>query len=686
MIKFLKYISVVVLIITNQFCFAQPSQQLDVKIITKDGSYKIYNKDQLVLHAQIAAKINGKWIHANDYPKHSIKINNSKNSQQTVVTHTGLAHQPDLIFTLRTQPVLNSREIDVQVKNNLNETVTVQAIRLLESTHFNLGNNLRVLSDSYSEDRPTIRIYDFKNAPSNIHRAVGSQLFYNRDTQNSLFFAALTSKRFLTIMRLNVADNRYEIDSTGTTEINKDYCLQNAPKQDQIELSLPVAPGESLTSERILFNISSDYHAQLESYGKLIRTLYHARVSAPTLMGWWSWTAYYMDLNQEQAGKDAVWLAQYLKHFGYNLFHLDEGYQAARGDYTLPHIKHFPDGLQIFSDKIHDLDLNLGLWSAPFEVSDHSELYKNHPDWLVKNADGNPIALVREDGNDTETLFVLDSTHPGAQQYLRETYSILAKKWGARYFKFDFMEDTAIEGMHYQPNTTALEAQRIGLKIIREVVGDSVLLDKDGSPMLNLVGIVDLGRISVDTAHQFAITKDSAIGIAARYYMHRNFFVTDPDAFTVSRFRKDNIEPLTTDEAKVSIALAAISGGMFEIGDNLQLLKSQPERLELLENQELLNIIRAGRVSIPLDLMTYDAQDEQPSIFLLRQNSHQAVLTVFNWTEKTRKHKFDLADFGFSSKARITDILDKEEILTHNNGKLILEQPRHSVRMLKIVM
>jgi hypothetical protein len=53
----------------------------------------------------------------------------------------------------------------------------------------------------------------------------------------------------------------------------------------------------------------------------------------------------------------------------------------------------------------------------------------------------------------------------------------------------DFMDTTAIEGYYHRPNTTALEAQRIGLQVIRDTVGDDVILDKDGSPMLNPVGI-----------------------------------------------------------------------------------------------------------------------------------------------------------------------------------------------------
>lgn len=137
------------------------------------------------------------------------------------------------------------------------------------------------------------------------------------------------------------------------------------------------------------------------------------------------------------------------------------------------------------------------------------------------------------------------------------------------------MDDAAIEGHYFRPHTTAMEAQTIGLKIIREAVGEDVLLDKDGSAMLNPVGIVDTGRISQDTGHTFGATRDAGTGVAARYYMNRNFFVSDPDAFSVSRqVLKDQVwhggdAPVTLDEAKTSIVISAIAGGMYEIGDDL---------------------------------------------------------------------------------------------------------------------
>ncbi len=124
----------------------------------------------------------------------------------------------------------------------------------------------------------------------------------------------------------------------------------------------------------------------------------------------------------------------------------------------------------------------MGFWTAPFEVSDRSSVYQNHKDWLVHNAQGEPIEIGvgTEAGN--EILFVLDATNPEAQQYLRSTYQMLVREWGASYFKLDFMDNTAIEGYYYRPHTTALEAQRIGLQTIRDAVGEMFCWTRMGAP------------------------------------------------------------------------------------------------------------------------------------------------------------------------------------------------------------
>jgi hypothetical protein len=440
-----------------------------------------------------------------------------------------------------------------------------------------------------------------------------------------------------------------------------------------------------------MFAVGRDYHSQLENYGAAVRELHHSRVSAENMLGWWSWTAFYTKVTQGAALTNAQWLSEHLKDLGYDYFHFDLGYAYARSEYATPNASQFPRGMRDLTHRICRLGLKVGVWTAPFEVGERAWIYEHHKDWLVHNAHGDPISIGKAEEVEGERLFVLDVTHPDAQEYLRETYRTLTREWGARYIKLDFMDNTAVEGYYHRPNTTALEAERIGLEIIRKAVGEDVLLDKDGSPMLNPVGLVDEGRISQDTGHAFLRSKEAEPGIAARYYMHRNFFIDDPDAFTVSRqlLEERTIEaPLTLNEAQVSIALAAVSGGMFEIGDDLPILGSDTERLALVKNPDLLAMAKLGRAALPLDLLTYVDKDQQPSVFLLREDQRQSILAVFNWTEKASSHTLTFSDLKLSAGQvyKAFDLFAQDQQLAMDHETLRLDnQAAHSVKLIKII-
>jgi len=667
-----------------------------------DGTYSIASPGMAgpVIRSDVEAVVDSMVLRSTAYPRHEVEPSGST----LTVTHTGLAGKPDLVCVLSLPRDQSWGEITVKVHNTTDRQISVQSIRSVHTSGapvVDLGAAAsadRVLSDSFSEDRPQLAIRDLGAGPKGLHRAVGSQLIYNRRSGASLFLGALTSERLLTIFHLKVRGEgagasilSYDVDSTGTTEILKGESLEDSPAAEQVDLSLRVSSGESLSSERLMFAIGTDYHAQLEQYGRTVRSLHNARVDAATPIGWWSWTAYYFGVSEGTMATNAAWLAENLRTSGYTYFQIDEGYQYARGEYTTTDGSRFPLGLAHSADVVRHDGLTFGVWTAPFEVSERAWVYEHHKEWLVHNAAGAPIHIGHVT-DQKDPLYVLDTTHPGAQEYLRQTYTTL-RDWGVRFIKMDFMDDTAIEGSYFRPNTTALEAQRIGLKIIRDAVGEGVVLDKDGSPMLNPVGLVDAGRISQDTGHTFGATRDAASGVAARYYMNRNFFVADPDAFTVStqtvtdQSWHGGQRPLSLDEAKVSIALSAVSGGMFEIGDDLPTLGASPERLSLVRNPDLLDMARLGRASTPIDLLSYAPSDQQPSIFLLEENEHQAVLTVFNWTEASRTRAINLTRLGLKDPGhyKLIDVLGAEGCCEISSGTITLVQKPHSVRMIKLV-
>jgi alpha-galactosidase len=691
---------------------------LSVVVQPSDGTYEIQTGigGHRVIHARVAAEIDHKWVKSTDYPKHEIAQSTFADAlghgKSIRVTSSGLPHVPDLAYTLEIYEGRAFGVIAAEVQNHSVNPVTIQSIRSVEA----LGNQIidlggpqnadRVVSDSFSEDWPRLQIYDLGKAPQGMHRAVGSQLIYNRESKESLFFGALTSDRFLTIIHLqshlqsgpSSSDGpgiaSYAVDSTGTTEIqatDPESGLREGPAENLIELSVPLPAGETVASERVMFAGGKDYYSQLDNYGAVIRELHHGRVSTDNLLGWWSWTAFYTKITQGTALTNAQWLAEHLKALGYDFFHFDLGYGYSRGEYATPNASQFPRGMWDLTRRIGRLGLKVGVWTAPFEVGERAWIYEHHQDWLVHNAHGDPISIGDAEEVKGERLFVLDVTHPAAQEYLRQTYRTLVREWGVRYIKLDFMDNTAIEAYYHRPNTTALEAQRIGLDIIRKAVGEDVLLDKDGSPMLNPVGLVDEGRISQDTGHAFLRSKEAAPGIAARYYMHRNFFITDPDAFTVSRqlLEERTIQaPLTLNEAQVSIALAAVSGGMFEIGDDLPALGTDPERVALVRNPDLLAMAKLGRAALPLDLLTYTEKDEQPSVFLLREDQRQSMLAVFNWTEQPSSHTFTVSDLKLPGGHSYTvlDSLAEDHPLAMDHETLRLDnQPEHSVKLIKII-
>jgi len=697
-----------------------PAQQLTNKVLSvavnrQDGSYQLGPVgSQSVLQARVGAQINHQWLRSSSYPSHSVSESPFSDAlgagQQLTVTCSGLRGSPDLIYVVQLYTENPYGTIQVRARNTTDTAMSVQAIRSVEAmgdSIINLGgrpSDERILSDSFSEDWPDLAIYDFGDAPGGMHRGVGSQLIYNRQTKQSLFLGALTSDRFLTLLRLKTegkgADAKiasYTVESTGTTEIQKDYSEAESLKvkslvSDRIELSLPLNPGEEMSSERVMFSAGPDYLGQLRTYGSAIRSLHHARVSGQIPMGWWSWTAYYAAINEGETLANADFLSQHLNSLGYNFFQIDDGYEYARGEFVTTNATQFPDGMGFVAHHILKDGLTVGLWTAPFEVSSRAWVYEHHKDWLVHNAKGQPIPLEDLWRQGVDTLYALDPTHPGAQDYLRQTYKTLVREWGVRFIKMDFMDTTAIEGYYYRPNTTALEAQHIGLQVIRDTVGNDVILDKDGSPMLNPVGIVDTGRISADTGHSFLRSKTAAPGIAARFYMNGNFFISDPDAFNITdtylveHSGESSSHSLAT--AQTSIALSAIAGGMYEIGDDLMVLGSEKDRLALVENRDLLNMAKAGRASTPVDLMSYEPEDGQPSIFLLRQSPRQSIVTVFNWTDKPRSRSLSLADLGVpvSSTMVATGVMDSSVTFALEQGAIRLEnQAPQSAVVIKLV-
>ena len=109
----------------------------------------------------------------------------------------------------------------------------------------------------------------------------------------------------------------------------------------------------------------------------------HPQEVRPVLYNSWEATGFDVD----EAGQRK--LAAQAAALGVELFVMDDGWFGARtsdlaglGDWT-PNRERFPEGLGPLADEVHRLGMSFGLWVEPEMVNPDSDLYRQHPDWVL---------------------------------------------------------------------------------------------------------------------------------------------------------------------------------------------------------------------------------------------------------------------------------------------------------------
>ena len=246
---------------------------------------------------------------------------------------------------------------------------------------------------------------------------------------------------------------------------------------------------------------------------------------SPTI--WCSWYNYFTEVTEDDMVENIE--AIHRLDLPVDVIQLDDGYQAAHGDWLTP-TERF-SSIPGIADRIKATGRRAGIWLAPFLVFPDSELAQNHPDWMVGGATAPVLAGHHWDRD----LWVLDTTHPAAMEWLTGVFATM-HRWGYDVFKIDFVYAAAIPGGRYD-DVSPVYAYRHGIRTIREAIGDSYLLGC-GAPILPSVGLVDAMRVSPDT-HVIYEPWDgdmSQPSIAAamltgrgRAFQHGRFWINDPD-------------------------------------------------------------------------------------------------------------------------------------------------------------
>ncbi|MFZ5822403.1 MAG: glycoside hydrolase family 36 protein [Chloroflexota bacterium] len=188
----------------------------------------------------------------------------------------------------------------------------------------------------------------------------------------------------------------------------------------------------------------------------------------------------------------------------FDVLQVDDGWQVAIGDWT-PNDK-FPAGMQALAAKIRASGRTPGLWLAPLLAVPSSALFREHPDWLLRDHEGK---LVPAGFNWGEPLYALDTTHPAALDFLAGLMKQV-RAWGYDYLKLDFLYAGALPSVRHEdmPREAAL---RHGLETMREAMGSDAYFLACGVPILPCLGLCDALRVGPDVAGEWENRRDAAL-------------------------------------------------------------------------------------------------------------------------------------------------------------------------------
>jgi alpha-galactosidase len=273
---------------------------------------------------------------------------------------------------------------------------------------------------------------------------------------------------------------------------------------------------------------------------------------------WCSWYQYYERVTALDVVANLDSMTSY--DLPVEVVQIDDGYETCPGDWlrVRPGFGDLPGLVR----RIKDTGRRAGLWIAPWLVGRSSAVFRDHPDWLVRDPEsGEPVyagSVVRD------ACSALDLTNPAAAEYLVDVLRTM-RGWGVDYFKIDFCYAGAYQGVG---------AFREGVRLIRSAIGPEAMLVACGAPTLASVGLVDAMRIGPDIAAVYESAdgllstpsqRNATRNVMGRIWQHGRLWINDPDCMML----RPSVE-----RREDWAAVVARFGGVRASGDGLDQLDS----------------------------------------------------------------------------------------------------------------
>jgi len=231
-------------------------------------------------------------------------------------------------------------------------------------------------------------------------------------------------------------DFNYNFNKLAHDRVQRELLTISSTNQS-IAADYHLQQGESFTTPKFILNysdqgtgkISRNFHRWCRKYN-----LRDGDSPRPIILNSWEGTQF--DFNEDVL----VEMMDGLVKMGGEMFVLDDGWFGEKeftrdsiysglGDWQVNRTK-LPKGLDYLIDQAQQRELSFGIWFEPEMVNPKSQLFNQHPEWVIKQPDRDNI-LYRQQ-------LVLDLSNPDVQEHVYQSIAnILEQHPGISYIKWD---------------------------------------------------------------------------------------------------------------------------------------------------------------------------------------------------------------------------------------------------------
>jgi len=557
----------------------------------------------------------------------------------------------------------NAKLVSISLTNKGNKTELIKDIQIKLNNPPPLHEKTRFLYGSYemSSQNP-IRLCGYND---------------KQTTTESVFLAKNSEKKFFKIGVLT-----WEIFRASITFSKENGITVSAEGENK-----PIKPGETIQFEKLVIEEGENWQDLLFDYGKQIAKIQNIK---PKEIGKWNGYGTWDYFGHDFTIEDVTSNMEQTKalYADANVIQLDASWWVNRGDY-LETRSNLPGGMKGVAKIINDNGCVAGLHLDGMRAVKTSNVFKDHPDWFLKDQYGKTIfAPLRE-----QLRVFFDYSNPAVCEYMENVLHTMTTDWGYEYIKVDFLcfglnrdifsivKDTTVKKIvAFDTTMTSMERSRAGFKAMRKGIGKNYFLGCSSVFGPNY-GLIDGLRTGPDIDPRFESYRSHQLQNAGNFYLNQSVVQADAD-YIVVRNKEDEDSTraqgknkfggdVTLNEAKMWADYVTLFGGVKLSSDDLNLLR--PERKELVK--KAFSIKTCNRF-IPIDLWDKAKDKNDAFNIMLGTNDRGVFLALFNWNnDELGIHLTNIP----IDKLEVVNQIEKQTFKTEKESLSITMKPRTSV-------